>query len=142
MNMMKKTTLPGAGESPARKRPFFLTALCLASFIFFGLISLLLLVSLLYSGSFRNLINTYVTGAPVSFVGVFFVLLLMCLLTAAAFTGTLLMWRLKRKGFFIFGIPVLAIASYQLVRNEVPVLSTAILIFFLVSFGIFYKYYR
>lgn len=125
-----------------RKRPFILTALCLVSFIFFGLISLLLLLSLLYSGSFRNLINTYVTGDPVSFAGVFFVLLLMFLLTAAAFTGTLLMWRLSRKGYYLFVIAVITICGYQLFRNEIPVLSTAILFFLFVSFSIFYKRYR
>jgi hypothetical protein len=140
--MTNNTALPETVEKPVRKRPFILTALCLVSFVFFGLISLLLLVSLLYSGSFRNLINTYVTGDPVSFIGVFFVLLLMFLLTAAAFTGTLLMWRMKRKGYYIFVIPVLTICCYQLFRNEIPVLSTAILFFLLVSFSIFYRHYR
>ena len=116
-----------------------LTALCLFSFTFFGLISLLLLVGLLWSGSFLTLINTYVTGEPVSFGGVFSSLLAMFLLTGAAFAGTVMMWRLKRTGYFVFGIPVLAICSYQLFRPEVNVFSTALLISLLFLFGIFYK---
>jgi hypothetical protein len=132
----------GEGEGAVRKRSVILTALCIFSFIYFGVTSLLLLVSLLYSGSFRDLINTYVTGDPVSFGGVFSVLLVMFLLTTAAFTGTLLMWRMRRLGYYLFGIPVLIISCYQLFQKDIPAFSTVILVVLLILFGIFFRKLR
>ena len=142
MTIMNEHVKPATLQPAERKRPFLLTALCIFSFIFFGLISLLLLASLLFSGSFRELINTYVTGDPVSFGILFSLLLAMFLLTAAAFAGTFLMWRMNRKGYYLFGIPVLAICCFQLVQKEVPVFTTWILVLFLLLFGLFYKKLR
>lgn len=132
---------PSPEHPGAPRRPFLLTLLCLAAFASFALITLLLLPSLFYSFSFTNLINTYITGPPVSSGTVFLVMLLLIILYATACAGIILIWRLKRAGYFLFGIPVLLLAVYQLIQADIPILSTAILVFFLIGFGIFYRKY-
>ena len=121
------------------KRPFFLTLLCVFAFAFFGLITLLAFISLFFSGTFRDLINYYVVGEPVTGTGVFSILLLLFILHGSAVAGVILMWRMKRWGYYLFGIPVLSISLYQLFQPEIPVVSTAIQITLVVLFGIFYK---
>ena len=144
---MKQSETPDAKPVPlpdqhgASRRPFLLTLLCLAALASFGLITLLLLPSLFYSWSFTNLINTYITGPPVSSGTVFLVMLLLIILYATACAGIILIWRLKRAGYFVFGIPVLLLTVYQLFQADIPILSTAILIFFLIGFGLFYRKY-
>jgi hypothetical protein len=139
---MKSTEKTSKDEAPAPvpvSRPFLLTLLCIFSFIFFGLISLLLLISVFYTGSLRDLLNTYIVGDPVSTLGVFSVLMLLFVLYASAFAGTALMWRMKKTGYYLFGIPVLAISAYQLFQHKIPTLSTFILISLLLLFGAFFK---
>jgi hypothetical protein len=139
MSTTEKTTAAEAPKPVRPKRPFFLTLLCLFAIAFFGLISLLILISLLYSGTFRDLINTYIIGEPVTWASVFFILLLLLILYGSSVAGVLLMWRMRRPGYYLFSIPVLAISVFQLLQKEIPVLSTGILIALLVLFGIFIK---
>lgn len=119
-----------------------MTLLCCFAFPFFGLISFLLLVSVFYSGFFTDLINTYIAGKPVKAAGVFSILFLLFLLYATAFTGTILMYRMRRLGYYLFGLPMLAVCIYQLFQPDVPALSTGILISLLVFFGAFLKKMR
>jgi len=136
---METSVNPEVSLPVPRKRPFVLTLLCIASFVYFGLISLALLFSLFYTGSLRDLLNTYIVGHPVSTFRVFAFLLMLLVMYASAFTGTLFMWKMKRAGYYLFAIPVLAISVYQLFQAEIPVFSTGILITLLILFGLFYK---
>jgi hypothetical protein len=142
MSRSEKTITPAVPETGRPKRPFLLTLLCCFAFPFFGLISLLLLVSVFYSGFFTDLINTYIVGKPVKAVGVFSILFLLFILYATALTGTILMYRMKRAGYYLFGIPMLSVCIYQLFQPDIPALSTGILISLLVLFGVFLKKMR
>lgn len=139
MSMTEKTPAVNASEPIQAKRTFILTVLCLISFTYFGLMLSLVLLSLFYSGSFRELVNTYIQGDPVTGPVFFLLLFLLLVLYSAAFTGTVLIWKMKRKGYFLFGIPVLLLTFYQLIQADIPILSTAILIFLLIGFGVFYR---
>lgn len=121
------------------KRPVLLTALCLFSFVFFGMIALLLVISLFYAGFFRSLLNTYLAGATLTTSGVFLIIASLFIVYACAFTGTLLMWRLRRKGFYIFTGAVVVLGVFQLFSNDFSFLSASILIILLLLFGLFFR---
>jgi hypothetical protein len=122
-----------------RPRPMVLTALCLFSFVYFGLLSGLLLLSLVYSGWITELVNLYNPGHGSTWFAVTGVFLLLFLLHALCFTGTFLVWRRKRTGYFIYGISALMLSFYQLFQPTVPVYSTAIPVALLVLFGLFFR---
>lgn len=129
-----------AHPSPVNgKRPVLLTALCLFSFVFFGMISLLLVISLFYAGSFGSLLNTYLAGATLNTSGVFLIIASLFIIYAGAFTGILFMWRLRRRGFYLFTGAVLVLVVFQLFSNDFSFLSATILIILLLLFGIFFR---
>jgi hypothetical protein len=126
------------GKEPGR-RPLVLTALSLFSFVYFGILSLLLLLSVFYSGWITSLMNTYNPGSPKPGALVSLVFVLLFLFHALCFTGTLLIFRLKKTGYYIYGVAALVISGYQLFQPQIPVYSTAIPVVLLILFGIFFR---
>lgn len=137
---MSNNSASSATPNPVTgKRPVLLTALCLFSFVFFGMIALLLVISLFYAGSFRSLLNTYLAGATLNTSGVFLIIASLFIVYACAFTGILFMWRLRRKGFYLFAGAVLILGVFQLFSNDFSFLSTTILIILLLFFSLFFR---
>lgn len=126
----------GKGRRP---RPLLLTALSLFSFVYFGILTALLLLSVFYSGWITGLLNTYNPGAPKSGFTVTLGFALVFLLHALCLTGTVLIFRMKRTGYYIYGVSALVISCYQLFQPQIPVYSTAIPVALLILFGIFFK---
>ncbi|MCX6245675.1 MAG: hypothetical protein NTU98_13355 [Bacteroidetes bacterium] len=123
-------------------RPFLLTLLCLFSYIFFGLISLIFLAALFYSGSITWMVLRYTPENPMTRTGIFFYIFGGFLFHALSFTGTLLIWKLKKKGYFLFGVSTLIIAVYQLFSSRISPLTTAVYIFLILAFGFFLRKMR
>lgn len=103
------------------------------------MIALLLVISLFYAGSFRSLLNTYLAGATLNTSGVFLIIASLFIVYACAFAGILLMWRLRRKGFYLFVGAVLILGVFQLFSNDFSFLSTTILIILLLFFSLFFR---
>jgi hypothetical protein len=129
-----------AGEiKPVFKRPVILTALCLAAFVHFGLLAMLLLFAVFRSEWITQVVNRYLandggTGTrPLFLFGSGFALHTM------AFAGVYLMWKLRKAGYFIFAISCLAIAIYQLFNPLATVASTGLYISFLLLFSLFFR---
>jgi hypothetical protein len=120
-------------------RPFVLTLLCLFTFIFFGLISLVFLLALFFSGTISRMIFRYAPEDSLSHASVIFYAVGGFLLHALSFTGVVLIWKLKRKGYILFGISTLLIALYQLFFSSISPLTTAIYVVFIIAFGVFLK---
>jgi hypothetical protein len=121
------------------KRPLVLSLLCLFSFVFFGLIAVLFLLSDIYSGRIAEVLNHYITGTALTTAGVAGITTGGFILHAACVAGCILMWRMKRGGYYIFGISALLISLYQLFRNHVPMGTTVVYILLIVLFGLFYR---
>ncbi|HTX89003.1 MAG TPA: hypothetical protein VMC08_08445 [Bacteroidales bacterium] len=121
------------------RRPLGVTLLCLFSLVFFGLISLLFLFSVFYSGTITEVLNYYLTGTLVRESVVLVYTIGMFVLHSACFAGTLLMWKMKKRGFFLFAVSALLITLFQLFRSHVPVGTTAVYIALIIFFGVFYR---
>jgi hypothetical protein len=125
-----------------KPRPLLLTILCLVSFVYFALLSLFFFTGLFNAGWITRVTNQYVTTENYSKTQVLLVFGSGFLLHALAFTGTLLIWKLHKAGYYFLGLSCLIIATYQLINPLTAITSTAIYIFLILIFGIFYNRLR
>lgn len=135
------TTTAAVSANPV-KRPFLLTLLCLFSYVFFGLIALIYLLAIVFSGTLADMVLRYAPekyGTPSL---VFVYSLGGFLLHTFSFLGILLMWKMKKLGYMFFGISSLIISSYQVFASRISPLTTAVYIFLLIAFGLFIKKLR
>jgi hypothetical protein len=142
MNLPENTGPPIGRPQPETKRPLLLSVLCLFSFVFFGILSLVFLVSFFYSKWITGITNSYLPEAGQLRWGVIGITAAGFLLHAAAFTGSVQMWRMKRSGFYVFGIACLVISVYQIFRDEISIGITLLYIGLILLFGIFFKKLR
>jgi hypothetical protein len=126
-------------NQPLRPRPILLSALCLFSFVCFGLVALLFLTGLFNTGRITGVMLQYMPSGNYSKAQTFLVFSAGFLLHGLALTGIFLMWNLRKAGYYFLGIPCLIIASCQLINPLAPILSTAIYIFLILLFGLFYR---
>jgi hypothetical protein len=124
------------------ERPFLLTVISLFSIVFFGLISILFLLAFLNSGWINDLMNKYTPENRDSQIKMIAFLLAGFTLHALSFTGSIMLWMMKRRGYIIFAISGLIIASYQLFQTKISFISTSVYIVLIILFGLFYKKLR
>jgi hypothetical protein len=122
-------------------RPLLLGIFCIFSFIFFGTLALLFLLSVFYSGWISDVIDQY-THDNYTKMQILMITLGGLILHATAFTGVLQMWFLKKSGYWLFSISALIIAVYQLFHHTIPISYTLLYISLVILFGIFYKKFR
>jgi hypothetical protein len=122
-----------------RPRPVILTVLCLFSFVYFALLSLLFLLGLINTGWIVKVTNQYLSTGDSSKSQTFFIFFAGLLLHGLAFTGILLIWNLRKTGYYLLGISCLVIATYQLVNPVAAITSTAVYVIILFLFGLFFR---
>jgi hypothetical protein len=128
------------GDAAAPKsRPILLSLLCMVSFVFFFMFSMLFLAGMLKAEWITGVTNQYLLADHTTRSHTMLVFGAGFLLHAAAFTGTVFIWNLRKSGYYILGISCLTVASYQLFNPLTVIASTAIYIVLILSFGIFFK---
>jgi len=137
--MEEINTTNGNTREESAKRPFFLTVLCLFSFVFFGLISVLFLLALLYSGSITDMVLRYAPANSPARITILLYILGGFLLHTLSLAGNILIWKMRRLGYILFGISSLIIAVYQLSATQISPLTTAFYIGLIFAFGFFLK---
>jgi hypothetical protein len=137
--MEKNNTTPANTRLDIIKRPFLLTVFSLFSFVFFGLISVLFLIALIFSGSITDMVLRYAPENSPARITVLFYILGGFLLHGLSLAGNILMWKMRRLGYILFGISSLIIAAYQLFATQISPLTTAFYIGLLLAFGFFLK---
>lgn len=128
--------------APLTRRPFLLTIVCLFSFSFFGFISALFLLSCFYSGRITEVLNKYRPEDTRSKGMMALFLLGGFLLHVSSLTGSVMIWKMKRTGYYLFSVSALIISAYQLLQANIYFTSTLVYIILVVLFGIFFKRYR
>ncbi|HSN50730.1 MAG TPA: hypothetical protein VLR52_05815 [Bacteroidales bacterium] len=122
--------------------PFSLSLVALFFFVFFGVYALIFLLSLFYSGTITRVINTYIPEDAFSPTVITLIILGGFVLHAAASAGILMMWKLRKKGYFLFATSCILLTTYQLTQHQVSVIITAVYIGAVILFGIFYRKMR
>jgi hypothetical protein len=138
MDEEKKTNEPPKTE-PVRPRPVPLTALCLISFVYFAILSLFCLAGLFYSGWITRVTLQYLPMEEYTKTHTLLVSGAGFFLHGLAFTGVLLIWKLRKTGYYMLGLSCLIIAAIQLLIPSTAITSTAIYVIFLLLFGIFFR---
>ncbi len=113
-------------------RPFFLSILCVAIYSYSTLFILLFLTGILYNKWITKVLNDFLTVGEVhpnsililSFVGI--------ILYSLSFMGAFFIWKLKRKGFYIYLISSLLIISLPYLFHFGNVISTIVLLLLVV----------
>jgi hypothetical protein len=127
---------------PVNKRPVLLTIICLFGWVYFFVLSSLFLLGLLRSGWVTEALNLYAPVSLYSKTTVTLILGINALLHILAFSGIIIMWNLRKYGYYIFGGSVLVIAFYQLYMPHVAFSATFIYIVLLVLFGLYFRRFR
>jgi magnesium-transporting ATPase (P-type) len=120
-------------------RPLFLSVISVFAFVFYGLISVLFLLALFSSGWISEVRNKYLPeGAETK--------QMIILITAAGFLlhlisliGSINIWHRRKSGYLMLSISTLIIALFQLLSNRISIFTTAVYIFFIILFGIYYR---
>jgi hypothetical protein len=122
-----------------KKRPVLLSALCIFSYVFFGVIGSLFFAALLSARWITRVVDQYEIYRSHSD---FFIILNISggvLLHWAAFAGTILIWRMKKTGYYMLSVSCLIIAIYQLFHNTIPISSTLVYIGLVILFGFYFR---
>jgi hypothetical protein len=122
-------------------RPLVLTALCLFSFIYSGIIALLMITAIFYSGTLTRIVEKYASRENF-LVSPVLIFLFLAILFSGVFTGTLLIWKMQKKGYYVFGVSIIAVTIFQLLSPQVNVTATLADIGLLIFFGFFFRLLR
>ena len=124
---------------PQRPRPLILTLLCLFTLVYFALLTLLFLAGLFNTGRIAVVMNQYMPAEGFTKVQSLFVFLAGFTLHGLAFTGVVLIWNLRKTGYYLLGLSCLIIAAVQLLNPTAAITSTAVYIIILFLFGLFFR---
>jgi len=132
----------GNTHKETARRPLVLTLLCLFSFVFFGLVLVLFLLALFWSGTVADMVFRYAPEYSLTRFGVYLYIFCGLILHAVSFTGIIFIWKMKRLGYLLLGPSSLVIAAYQLFETQTSSLTTAFYIALIIVFGFFLKKLR
>ncbi|MCK9204388.1 MAG: hypothetical protein M0P58_08155 [Bacteroidales bacterium] len=118
-------------------RPVILTALCIFSFLYFGLIAVLFLLGAVYSGFITEAIEQYKPEGVYSIWGIRIIFIGGFLLHLLGLAGVVMLWKRKKKGYILIAFACLTIAVFQLFRADIALTTTTIYLFIILLFGIF-----
>ncbi|MFH1160719.1 MAG: hypothetical protein V1733_07210 [bacterium] len=124
-----------------RIRPLVLSALCIFSWIYFGLMALLFLTAALYNGWITEIVHQYLPESALSEGVTLGLFLTGFLLHATSFAGVIFLWKLRKIGYVLFSIPALLVVLVHLFRSDISWIVTALYILLVISFGIYYRRY-
>ena len=127
---------------PGNNRPFFLTLVCLFAGVYFLILSVLFITGFFYSGWVTEAITLYAPVIKHSKASVSLVLALLSLLFILGFAGVFLMFRMRKPGYYIFGISSLLLAAIQLFKPVLSFSGPVIFIGFLILFGLYFRRFR
>ncbi len=122
-----------------RSRPVLLSVLCLFSFIYFGLVAIIFLTSALWSGRIASVVNSYVPEDIFTHSQLLLVFLGGFLINSVTFAGVVLIWRLRRTGYYLLAAGGFSMAAFQLLIPRAALTTTGLYIAMVVLFGIFFR---
>ncbi len=137
---MESTEVPK--PLPGNNRPLFLTLVCLFAGVYFLIFSALFITGFFYSGWVTRAINLYTPAIQNPKAGVSLVLAIFSLLFILGFAGVFLMFRMRKYGYYIFGLASLLLAAIQLFKPVLSFSGPIIFIVFLILFGLFFRRFR
>ena len=129
--------IPEPKESASR--PVLLSVLCLFSWVYFALIAIIFLLATFNSVSITRVLNTYIPQQVTSQTQVLLLFLTGFFMNVIGLVGGILVWNLRRVGYYILALDCLALAAYQLLLPHAAISTTAVYVLLVFLFGAFFR---
>lgn len=126
-------------KSKSKTRPFILSVLCIALFVYSVTLSLIFLFSMVFNKWISNTLAIYFPERQIESGNIFFLSLVGFVLAGSSFIGTYLIWRLRRAGLYIFSIMSLLLLAFPFLFGFGNLYSLLIIGFMIVLLFAFYK---
>ncbi len=97
MNEIKKTQ-----TSEKTVRPLLLSIVCLITYVYNGIIELLLILLLFFPELSRNTLNSFFPDIELSYTGTYLILSILIIVFFLILISINKMWRLKKTGLYIY----------------------------------------
>ncbi len=120
-------------------RPVLLSVLCVFSFVFYGLISLIFLFALFYSGWISEVRNKYLIEGTESKDIILLITAFGFVLHLISLIGSIIIWYRRKSGYLMLSISTLIMVLFQLLSDRISILTTAVYIILIILFGIYYR---
>lgn len=124
------------------QRPFFLSVILVSLFVYSGTMSIIFLLASIFNKWISNTLSDFFPEKNIDPGNILMLSLIAFVLTATSFAGVYLMWRLKKKGLFIFSISALLFIGYPYLLGFGNYLSIFIILTVVVIVFLFWKKFK
>ena len=122
-----------------RHRPFVLSILCIALFVYTGILSLIFLLSILFNGWISNTISDFFPERNIVNRNILILSLVGFLLNSISFYSTYAIWRLRKFGLYLFSVASILFLIYPFFLGFGNFYSVVVMI---VIVGLLFLFYR
>ena len=123
----------------ARRRPVLLSVLCIFSFVYLGLLSLLFFTCIFYSGTITRVRNLYIPDHIYSHNQLLILFCAFFLLYMVAFAGSLLIWFARKAGYYLLAPACFILATFQAFQPQIATGTTGVNIALILLLGLFFR---
>lgn len=121
------------------QRPFFLSILCVIVFVYSTLFILLFLSGGIFNNWITTVLNDFLNDDLYEKQFILTLSVSGLVLYSLSFISALLIWRLKRIGFYLYSLSSLALIIIPFFFNLGSWISSGILILMILSFAIYFR---
>ncbi len=120
------------------RRPLGLSLLLIFSFVFNGLLSLIMIAGLFYPDIVQNILQEYYKQIYISDIVAILLTLSGVLVFGVSFFGLILLWQYKRRGFYYYASAQAAmLITLVLILKSYDFINIAIALVVLIIFGLY-----
>lgn len=135
--MAKESIEPGIKD--IRKRPLFLSLLCISAFVYAGFFTILFLIGIINNAWLTQILNDYLIDNEVNKSSMFFVIFIGLLLHIAIFWGTIKIWQLKRSGIYTYIISLFILIAYHYLIGIGNIYMTLFFLLFIIVITLHFR---
>ncbi len=136
--MMEATTDHGQPQDPTNnRRPFGLSVLLVFSFVYNGILLLVMLLGLIYPGIVQTILQQYYKSVYISTGTSFILTLAGTLVFGISFYGLIMMWKMRRRGFYFYTAAQAAmLTTLLLILKSYDWVNIGIAVLVIIIFGL------
>jgi hypothetical protein len=128
-----------SSQPTENNRPFLLSILCIAIFVYAGFLAFLFLLSVIFNGWITATLIDFFPEKTFSGRFILLISLIGLILNTVSVIGVYYLWKLRKAGFFLYLISNLIFIFLPFVVGYGNLYSSAILILILLLISIYYR---
>ena len=123
------------------KRPYLLSVLCVALFVYSATITLIFGIALLYNSWITNVVTDYYSGFEYTTRNIVYLGIAGLIIHIFLLVSAVMLWQLKRLGYFLLIITLAALIFLPFLSGFGSWLSAIVYIIIIGLFSIYYRHY-